>query len=104
MCLPAGRCAIRTRPERSKRAPATTWMPGRAACGVWLASGLDSSTVVPDELEIVTDGSCDERLAGRSPHSLTPRYPCPANAPWQCLNFLPEPQGHGSLRPTFFTS
>ena len=23
-----------------------------------------------------------------------------ANLPWQCLNFLPEPQGHGSLRPT----
>ncbi len=20
---------------------------------------------------------------------------------WHCLNFLPEPQGHGSLRPTF---
>src|SRR6185312_14214903 len=23
-----------------------------------------------------------------------------ANLPWQCLNFLPEPHGHGSLRPT----
>src|SRR6185436_11683533 len=22
-------------------------------------------------------------------------------APWQCLNFLPLPHGHGSLRPTF---
>ena len=21
--------------------------------------------------------------------------------PWECLNFLPAPQGHGSLRPTF---
>jgi ATP-binding cassette ChvD family protein len=24
----------------------------------------------------------------------------PATAPWQCLNFLPDPQGHCSLRPT----
>ena len=23
------------------------------------------------------------------------------NAPWQCLNFLPEPHGQGALRPTF---
>jgi hypothetical protein len=23
-------------------------------------------------------------------------------APWQCLNFLPDPQGQGSLRPTFW--
>src|SRR4029079_2844530 len=23
-----------------------------------------------------------------------------ANRPWQCLYFLPEPQGHSSLRPT----
>ena len=23
-----------------------------------------------------------------------------ANVPWQCLNFLPDPHGHGSLRPT----
>ncbi len=23
-----------------------------------------------------------------------------ANRPWQCLNFLPEPQGQASLRPT----
>src|SRR6185369_11256158 len=23
------------------------------------------------------------------------------NLPWQCLYFLPEPQGQGSLRPTF---
>src|SRR5262249_59621386 len=22
------------------------------------------------------------------------------NLPWQCLNFLPDPQGQGSLRPT----
>lgn len=22
--------------------------------------------------------------------------------PWHCLNFLPDPQGHGSLRPTLF--
>src|SRR5215475_7588501 len=27
--------------------------------------------------------------------------PCAyANRPWQCLYFLPEPQGHASLRPT----
>ena len=24
-----------------------------------------------------------------------------ASRPWQCLYFLPDPQGHGSLRPTF---
>src|SRR6266567_5638160 len=24
--------------------------------------------------------------------------------PWQCLYFFPEPQGHGSLRPTFCPS
>src|SRR5688572_26172735 len=24
----------------------------------------------------------------------------PSMAPWQCLNFFPEPHGHGSLRPT----
>ena len=26
--------------------------------------------------------------------------PQAANRPWQCLYFLPEPQGQGSLRPT----
>src|SRR6202035_1659187 len=25
---------------------------------------------------------------------------CHAYRPWQCLNFLPEPHGHSSLRPT----
>ena len=25
---------------------------------------------------------------------------CQAKAPWQCLYFLPEPQGQASLRPT----
>jgi hypothetical protein len=24
-----------------------------------------------------------------------------ASLPWHCLNFLPLPQGHGSLQPTF---
>ena len=24
--------------------------------------------------------------------------------PWHCLYFLPEPQGQGSLRPTFFST
>src|ERR1700730_5782132 len=28
-------------------------------------------------------------------------YPMPDNAPWQFLYFLPEPHGHGSLRPIF---
>ena len=27
-----------------------------------------------------------------------------ASAPWQCLNFLPLPQGQGSLRPTRLNS
>jgi hypothetical protein len=26
---------------------------------------------------------------------------CKVTLPQQCLNFLPDPQGHGSLRPTF---
>ena len=29
-----------------------------------------------------------------------PIYAVVAKAPWQCLYFLPEPQGHASLRPT----
>src|SRR5215469_13245464 len=28
------------------------------------------------------------------------RYSTLESAPWQCLYFLPEPQGQGSLRPT----
>ena len=28
----------------------------------------------------------------------------PSIRPWQFLYFLPEPQGHGSLRPTFFST
>jgi hypothetical protein len=28
----------------------------------------------------------------------------PPALPWQCLYFLPLPQGHGSLRPTFFST
>src|SRR5580704_1129336 len=31
----------------------------------------------------------------------TDRNVCPTQAPWHFLYFLPEPQGHGSLRPTF---
>src|SRR3984893_16500820 len=27
--------------------------------------------------------------------------PTPDKAPWQCLYFLPDPQGHGALRPIF---
>ena len=32
--------------------------------------------------------------------SVLRRHQACAKAPWQCLNFLPEPQGQASLRPT----
>jgi hypothetical protein len=41
--------------------------------------------------------------SGRPPPRGPPARHGPASAqpPWHCLNFLPDPQGHGSLRPTF---
>src|SRR5690606_847848 len=54
--------------------------------------------------------SCRSPTEGGSPGrqcglAIDPRLPGLASTrhtrtPWQCLNFLPEPQGQGSLRPT----
>ena len=51
---------------------------------------------------------CTSAAGGRSRErqtcmdALVPRRPTPQlSCPWHCLNFLPEPQGHGSLRPIF---
>jgi hypothetical protein len=45
----------------------------------------------------------EKRLEGARKLAATPCNPAAydTNAPWQCLNFLPEPQGQAALRDTF---
>ncbi len=51
---------------------------------------------------IATGLFCKRSTSGRDVLRLVVRCGLSAHAdlPWHCLNFLPEPQGQGSLRPT----
>ena len=54
----------------------------------------------------VVEWSCSRLTIGQStvshlPSATGPQCTVGLAAPWQCLNFLPEPHGQGSLRPTF---
>ena len=59
------------------------------------ASATPSAT--PGTGDAARAGSGAERFDGHGRSSLTAYQ---VSLPWQCLNFLPVPQGHGSLRPT----
>src|SRR6185437_3963744 len=49
---------------------------------------------------VITDPSNENAALARGVPKLEPIRPYQAKRPWQCLYFLPEPQGQTSLRPT----
>ena len=100
MCLPGGRSASSRRPSESKSAPATTCASGGGRC---------RGRLIGHDGDCCRERGCAARnregANGRAPlRARLILYPSAPRAPWQCLYFLPEPHGHGSLRPTFFVS
>ena len=75
-----------------------------SARSIWNRDALSKSRLrsisarMPRRVAHAGSGKTDEWCDGRSHHKGEGRPH--AYRPWQCLNFLPEPQGQDSLRPT----